>query len=154
MRCLALGRALLLAVGGCADPVTAVFAVPDDGGGGDFYALPFPNDRWWTPAGTLDLSRFPTNSLLIDAYRAAAEELDGFGLNHAVFARFEGGLDPDSLPTPAESTGARASVYLVDVDPASPDRGTRVPVQATFREEAGRRSGRTTSPCAPTPASA
>lgn len=135
MRCLALLVALV-ALGGCADPVTAVFAAPDEGGGGDFYALPFPNDRWRTPAGTLDLSRFPTNSLLVEAYRAAAEELDGFGLNQAVFARFEGGLDPDSLPTPAESTGARASVYLVDVDPASPDRGTRVPVQATFRAEA------------------
>lgn len=136
MRRLALLLGVGLGPGACADPVTAIFAIPDVDPGDDFYALPFPNDRWREPDGTLDLSRLPTNSLLIDAYRAAAEELDGFGLNQAVFARFEGALDPDSLPTPAESTGEDASVYLVDVDPESPDRGRRVPVHVRFRAEA------------------
>jgi predicted esterase len=128
--------ALLLAIGACADPVTAIFAVPGVDPAGDFYALPFPNDRWREPDGTVDLSQFPTNSLLVDTYRAAAEELDGFGLNQAVYARFEGELDPDSLPTPAESLDERASVYLVDVDPDSPERGQRVPVQVRFRAAA------------------
>jgi predicted esterase len=128
--------ALLLAVLGCADPATAIFAVPDVDLADDFYALPFPNDRWRDPDGTLDLSRFPTNSLLVDAYRAAAEELDGFGLNQPVYARFDSELDPGSLPTAAESTGERASVYLVDIDPASPERGRRVPALVRFRARA------------------
>ena len=125
--------ALLFTLGACADPVTAVFAVPGVDPDADFYALPFPNDLWRAPGGTLDLSRFPTNSLLVDAYRAAAEELDGFGLNQAVFARFGGELDPASLPSPAASMDERASVYLVDVDPDSPDRGRRVPAHVRFR---------------------
>jgi predicted esterase len=128
--------ALLLALGGCADPVTAIFADPGVDPGADFYALPFPNDRWREPDGTIDLSQFPTNGLLVETYRAAAEELDGFGLNQPVFARFEGALDPDSLPTPAESVDERASVYLVDVDPRSPDRGGRVPVHVRFHAAA------------------
>jgi predicted esterase len=128
--------ALLLAASACADPATAIFAVPGADTADDFYALPFPNDHWREPDGTLDLSQFPTNSLLIDSYRSAAEELDGFGLNQAAYARFDRELDPDSLPTPAESTGERASVYLVDVDPDSPDRGRRVPVQVRFRAAA------------------
>jgi predicted esterase len=127
--------ALLFALGACADPVTAVFAVPGVDADADFYALPFPNDLW-RGGGKLDLSRFPTNSLLIDTYRAAAEELDGFGLNQAVFARFDGALDPASLPAPGESQDEAASVYLVDVDPDSPDRGERVPVHVRFRAEA------------------
>lgn len=128
--------ALLFTLGACADPVTAVFAVPGVDPDADFYALPFPNDLWRTPGGTLDLSRFPTNSLLVDTYRAAAEELDGFGLNQAVFARFGGELDPASLPSPAASMDERASVYLVDVDPDSPDRGRRVPAHVRFRPAA------------------
>ncbi len=128
--------ALLLAISACADPATAIFAVPGVDAAGDFYALPFPNDHWRRADGTLDLSAFPTNSLLIDTYRAAAEELDGFGLNQPVYARFDGELDPESLPTPAESTGEQASVYLVDVDPDSPDRGRRVPAVVRFRAAA------------------
>lgn len=121
-----------LGLGACADPATAIFAAPGEVTADDFYALPFPNDRWREADGTIDLSRFPTNNPLVDAYRAAAEELDGFGLNPPVFARFDGELDPASLPTPAASTSERASVYLVDVDPASPDHGQRVPVAVHF----------------------
>jgi predicted esterase len=136
MRRLPFPLPLLLALGACADPVTAIFAVPGADPGADFYSLPFPNDRWRDPDGTIALSQFPTNAILVEAYRAAAEELDGFGLNPTVFARFEGALDPDSLPTPAQSVGERASVYLVDVDPRSPDRGQRVPVQVHFHDAA------------------
>ncbi|HWO24987.1 MAG TPA: hypothetical protein VNO30_39880 [Kofleriaceae bacterium] len=127
---------LLLALGACADPTTAIFVDPGADPSADFYALPFPNDRWREPDGTIDLSRFPTNAFLVETYRAAAEELDGFGLNPTVFVRFEGPLDPDSLPAPAASVGERASVYLVDVDARSPDRGQRVPVHVHFHAAA------------------
>ncbi|MEO7093222.1 MAG: hypothetical protein ABI175_08225, partial [Polyangiales bacterium] len=79
------------------------------------------------------LSEFPTNALLLQQMRTAAAELDGFGLNSAMFARFDGALDPDSLPGPAASVEPASSVYLVNVDPDSPDRGTRTPILAKFR---------------------
>lgn len=125
-----------LALCACSDaPTTALFALPGAEPDGDFYALPFPNDLRRKPDGTLDLSAFPTHSLLVDAYRAAAEELDGFGLNAPGFVRVDGALDPASLPDPAGSLEPGASVYLVDVDPASPDLGQRTPVIVRYRAE-------------------
>jgi hypothetical protein len=130
-----LGVCMALLVG-CADDVTAYFAVPGSTTGDDFYALPFPNDMWRHDDGSLDLSQFPTNSVIANTVREIAQrDLDGFGLNAAIYARFSGGLDPNSLPTPAESMEEGASVYLIDVDPDSPDRGTRTPIVATFRPE-------------------
>jgi hypothetical protein len=132
-----LGLLLLGACGSNADTTHALFVVgdapvgPDD----DFYSLPFPNDLHRKADGTLDLSTFPVNSLIADSYRAAAEELDGFGVNPTVFARFDGALDPASLPDAAGSVAAGASVYLVDVDPDSPAHGTRVPIEVRFRAE-------------------
>jgi hypothetical protein len=124
---------LVVLVAGCGDPppVTAMFE--PDPPADDFYALPFPNDVWRRGDGTLDLARLPTNSLIVDTYRAAAEQLDGFGTNQAIYARFEGALDPDSVPDPEASIAPGAAVYLVDVDPDSPARGQRIPIAARFR---------------------
>jgi hypothetical protein len=112
---------------------TALFAVPGTATAGDFYDLPFPNDLRRTESGALDLSEFPTNALLVEQMRTAASELDGFGLNSAMFARFDGALDPASLPDPAGSIEPTSSVYLVNVDADSPDRGSRTPILAKFR---------------------
>lgn len=130
----------LVAIAGLAacgdDPVTAYFAVPGSSTGDDFYALPFPNDLRRHADGTLDLSEFPTNAVIVDTIRTIAErDLNGFGLNAALFARFSGALDPATLPTPQQSTTEDASVYLVNVDPDSPGRGERWPVVVTFRPE-------------------
>src|SRR5262245_57449665 len=67
---------------GCAEDVTAYFEIPTETAADDFYVTPFPNDLWRHEDGTLDLSRFPTNSIIADTVRGVAErELDGFGLN-------------------------------------------------------------------------
>lgn len=126
----------LALLAGCDDPPTALFSAPGGTPGDDFYALPFPNDLWRRDDGSLDLSQFPTNSVIAASVRDLVErEVDGFGLNQAMFARFSGALDPASLPTPADSTTDKASVYLVNVDEMSPDRGTRTPIIATFHPE-------------------
>ena len=125
--------ALLLLLAACESaPTPAVFELPGDST--DFYAVPFPNDLRREADGTVDLSAFPTNSLIADAYRAAADGLDGFGLNQAIYARFAGAFDAD-LPDPVASITERASVYLVDVDPDSPARGQKTPIAVRFRAE-------------------
>jgi len=128
---------LLAAAASCAESdVTAYFAVPGSSTGDDFYALPFPNDLRRHADGTLDLSEFPTNSLIAATVRDIAQrDLDGFGLNAALFARFSGPLDAATVPSPEASVEDSAAVYLVDIDPDSPDLGTRVPVVATFHPE-------------------
>ncbi len=126
--------ALGFALCACDDSApNARFVVPGGATAGEFYDLPFPNDLRRTETGALDLSEFPTNALLVQQMRTAASELDGFGLSSAIYARFDGALDPESLPTPAASVEPAASVYLVNVDPDSADRGTRTPIIATFR---------------------
>lgn len=137
MRRLAL--VLLAACGGDASSKTALFELPGDST--DFYALPFPNDLRREADGTIDLSAFPTNSLIADKYRQAADSLEGFGLNQAVFFRFDGTLDSPALPDPAGSLTETASVYLVDVDPDSPARGQRSPLAVKFRAEPTRTLG-------------
>ncbi len=131
------GALLVCLAAACGDdPVTAYFAVPGSSTGDDFYALPFPNDLRRHADGKLDLSEFPTNSIIVDTVRQIAErDLDGFGLNAAMFARFSGELDPATLPSPAVSMTAEASVYVVDIDPDSPAYGERSPVIVTFRPE-------------------
>ncbi|MDX2088375.1 MAG: hypothetical protein SFX73_11020 [Kofleriaceae bacterium] len=124
----------LLGLAACSeDPTTALFAVPGASPADHFYDLPFPNDLRRYPDGRLDLSLFPTNSLVVDNMRAAAETLDGFGLNSAIYARFDGPLDPMTLPDVEASREPGASVYLVNVDPDSPDRGVRIPIVARFK---------------------
>jgi predicted esterase len=135
---LALRSISVLALGACSSSssppaTTGLFALPDDDGG-DFYALPFPNDLRRHDDGTLDLSAFPSNSLLMNGYRDAAATLDGFGFNAPGFVEFDGPLDPASLPDPAASTDGAAAVYLVNVDADSPEFRARTPVIVTFYE--------------------
>ena len=127
--------ACVLAIPACGDNIHGTTALFDVSPGADFYALPFPNDIRRKADGTIDLSAFPTHSVIVDDYRMAAESLDGFGLNAAMFARFDGPLDPASLPDPAGSILPGASVYVVNVDAASPDFGQRTPIIADFRAD-------------------
>ena len=128
---------LLLAfwvVAACSDdPATPRFVLPEGAATEEtFYDLPFPNDLRRTDTGVLELSAFPSNALLLDQIRTASTQLDGFSLNGAMFAKFDGQLDPASLPDPAASMEESASVYLVNVDADSPERGARTPIITTF----------------------
>src|SRR5438445_1177542 len=118
----------LAACGSSASGTTALYVAA--GTGSDFYALPFPNDLRRHDDGTLDLSAFPTNSVLAGNYRDAAETLDGFALSGQMSSRFSDALDPSTLPDPATSVTADASVYLLDL--AS---GERTPIIADFRTD-------------------
>jgi hypothetical protein len=120
---------------------TARFDVPRGGvlaEDSDFFGLPFPNDFWRVDggAGGLDLSLYPRPSAIIEDYlEVIPQRLDGFGLNAALFARFDGEIDPASLPaTPEAAMGPDASVYLVQLTGAP---GTFHPLRFRFEPRAG-----------------
>ncbi|HUS30165.1 MAG TPA: hypothetical protein VMZ53_16775 [Kofleriaceae bacterium] len=129
--------ATVLALAACGDdPAVAYFKVPSAAANEDFYDLPWPNNYWRKADGTLDLSQFPTNAVIANTVREIAQrDLDGFGKNAVMFVRFSGALDDTSLPSPEASVTDAASVYVVDVDAMSPDKGKKTPVVVTFHEE-------------------
>jgi hypothetical protein len=105
--------------------------------GPEFFDRPWPSDARLVD-GHPDFSGFPRQGQypLVDAYFAAAYELDGFGTNSPVYVRFAETMDTTLLPTAEESTTLDTPVMLLDVDPASPHRGERVPLQFEYWDEA------------------
>lgn len=118
--------ALLLAACSSDSGTTALFAQ----NGSDFYELPFPNDLRRHDDGSLDLSKYPAPTALVDEYRMDAEKLDGFSLNGGIYSRFSDAIDESTLPDEAGSTMPGASVYLINVA-----TGERVPVIVHFRTD-------------------
>jgi predicted esterase len=108
-----------------------------DPAGASFYDVPFPFELRRDTDGTVSIASFPlpANSLL-DQYRAAIEESPGFGIAAGVFLKFDGDLDPTTLPAdPEASRQPGSSVFLLDIDPHSADRGKRSPLLIDFRSE-------------------
>ena len=96
----------------------------------DFYALPFPNNLRIEADGTIDLSAYPRREGLLTQYvDAVDEDMRGFGTNGGIYFRFDGAVDPTTLPADSNATlSADASAFVVDVTPSSPTFGQKRPV--------------------------
>lgn len=136
----------LVAALGCSDvgsDVSSIWVAPPPAGelrDERFFDAPWPSDlRREGGAVRLDGYPNPRRLMILDAYiRAMDSVLDGFSPSAAGFLRFAGPIDPASLPaTPALAMSPVAAVQLIDIDPASPERGERRPVSLHFRREAG-----------------
>lgn len=143
-------------VGACtAEPVVTLFDVPEEGQAlsGGFYSLPFPNDLRIKEDGLIDFTGVPRpNALLEDYLDIIAAEQRGFGLTSALFLRFDGPISVGSLPVDAASSrDDNSSIYLVNIDEASPTYGARIPLQFRFQEEAGESIGEHWLGCLPFP---
>lgn len=121
------------------DTTVAFFRVPRPRQEAPFFTLPWPNDVRVDPDGTVSLAGFPRPSPIVAEYVDLFDaQVRGFSLAGAIYFRFSGPLDPETLPsTPAHSLASAASVYLVCIDKASPDYGRRVPVEVAFRDTGG-----------------
>lgn len=123
---------------------TAKFVVPaslDELDGPTFYDHPFPSDLRRDADGTARYTGFynPFKLVLVDTYvKATKGLLAGFSPAAAAYLRFDGGVDAASLPKdPPASKDPGSVVQLVDVDPASPERGQRRMIQTKWQEEDG-----------------
>jgi len=126
-------------------PSSALFEVPrgSEYPPSGFYALPFPNDIRIGDDGTADLTDYKVPNVLVGNYITAIDEnLTGFSLNAATFFRFSEPIDDTTLPDePTGSTEDDASVYLVNVDPDSVNRGQMWPLRFRFEHFAGEAIG-------------
>lgn len=97
-----------------------------------FFDFPYPSDLRLGPGGAPDLRGFPNPQGLavIEAFRGIAGERPGFPVVPVGYFRFTAALaarDPEAvLPARAD-----APVLLLDVDPASSERGRLFPTVAT-----------------------
>ncbi|HVK67257.1 MAG TPA: hypothetical protein VM694_22385 [Polyangium sp.] len=105
-----------------------------------FFDHPWPSDLR-VEDGVVPLEGFPNPRqvpILSEYIVKMDRKLDGFSPGAAGYMRFDGPLDPESLPrTPALALDKNASVQLLDIDPASPEHGTRRLVSLQFRAEEG-----------------
>ncbi len=102
-----------------------------------FYDLPYPSDLRLTPAGRPDLRGFPRRGNLVPGVIELAGDRPGWPVIALGYLRFTAPLQPRSPDRVLGPDDPSAPVMLVDVDPASPDRGRRYPVVAATPPEDG-----------------
>jgi len=106
--------------------------------GKGWHDVPFPSDGRRDPStGRLTLDGFPPArddgiipGKILEYLDFAEAELNGWSLQPTVYVAFDAPLDPARLPTAAATASASAqpTVFLVDVDPQSPERGQFMPL--------------------------
>ncbi|MBL4632912.1 MAG: hypothetical protein JKY56_03520 [Kofleriaceae bacterium] len=138
-----------------ANATTALFSIPQAGQAlaDGFYALPYPNDLRLGEDGIVELTGLTRPNPLLEDYLDAVEDVQhGFGLTSSLHLRFDGAIDPASLPTsPTASLADDASVYLVNLNPNSSHYGEKVPLEYRFEVEAGSMIGENWLACLPFP---
>ncbi len=116
------------------------FDLTEDAG---FYDFPFPTDlRQRSDGSGLDLSGYPRAGAfpfqnLPGQYVLLAAKCKGFSPSTVCYFRFDASIRTAALPDqPLETLDAGSPVYLVDVDPSSPEYGKRYPLLLRFYPEA------------------
>jgi hypothetical protein len=102
-----------------------------------FYNLPYPLDLRLDEAGRPDMSGYPifNFSPIASNLKAIVGDRIGFPVNTPGYFRFNEPLMPQD-PTVIIPALRRSPVWLLDVDPNSPDRGKLFPtVASTFRSD-------------------
>jgi hypothetical protein len=102
----------------------------------DYYTLPFPNELHFSTDGKIDLSTYPRAGGILDQYvDAFADGIRGAGTNSGIFFRFDGAIDPATLPADVNASLAdSSSAILVDITEGSPTYGKRTPLLTHYVE--------------------
>ena len=104
-----------------------------------FYDAPFPSDDLVKADGTVALDGFPNPGgiALVTMSKALASAAHGFAEEGAVYFTVSAALAPGALPTMAATAAPGATVFLMDVQPGSPDYLKRVPLTVRFEADGG-----------------
>lgn len=106
-----------------------------------YYDLPWPSDLRREADHTIRVQGMfdPTVSPIVESYvKLSAGLLDGFSPTSSGYLRFTVPIDTTTLPSdPKASLDPGSSVQLVDVDPASPEKGQRHLLETLWRQDQG-----------------
>ncbi len=107
--------------------------------GGGLFDAPFPAADLENDDGTIAVELLPNGGRIriVEQIRASLAGASGFGTTSAVQFALTDLPDTSSLPDVNGSREPSAVVQLIDVDPASPAHGERVPVEVYFDPDAG-----------------
>ncbi|RYE92403.1 MAG: hypothetical protein EOO75_06810 [Myxococcales bacterium] len=115
--------------------VTARFELDLGQPGAGFFDQPWPSALRRQPDGHVDVTNFPGHEGFFGRYvELAARTLEGESLSPTMYVRLTAPVDAPAQP----ERGAQAPIFLVDVDPASPERGVFFPLSVK-RPAAGSR---------------
>ena len=116
-------------------PARAIFVLAPPAG--SFFDLPWPTNLRTDAMGHPDVTGFTNpHSMIVAQYLAAIQASQvGFATNGTVYFRFSRRLDEATLPAgPTASLDPMASVFLLDVDPASATLGARIPILTHYQQ--------------------
>ena len=102
-----------------------------------FFTHPWPSHDRMTD-GHPDLSTFPNpaENPLISKFTEEGRKLDGFGTNSPIYFPLDSSIELSKLPTPKNTLNDDTPIHLINIDPASPYRGERIPLQWNYQEDA------------------
>jgi predicted esterase len=104
-----------------------------EGAPAEFFELPYPNALRLDADGTPALAGFYRGDALLALYTDLIDQHGrGFGPTQAIYVRWDGELDPASLPDSATTMTDGAAAFLVDVTTGSAHRGEKIPLQFRF----------------------
>lgn len=105
----------------------------------ELYAAPWPDERLRDPDGAVRVATFPNPRAIpiVTQLLELLDGVDGFGLSSTIYFPLTGPIDPRSLPDIPSSVEPSATAFVMDVDPASPARGERTPVDVSFATDPG-----------------
>lgn len=102
-----------------------------------FFGHPWPSHKRMVD-GLPDLSTFPNpaENPLISKFTEEGRKLDGFGTNSPIYFPLNDSIDVSKLPEPQKALSENSPIHLIDIDPTSPYRGERIPLQWAYQDEA------------------
>lgn len=115
-------------------PARAEFAVPEDGAPA-WRDIPFPHDLFRDADGRVRIAELQSTDPLWEVTRQQLEQRDGFCTTCSVYFPLAGSLDPTSIPSdaePGDTPSLDDAVFMVDVDPDSPEAGRLIPVRVDY----------------------
>jgi len=96
-----------------------------------YWNLPFPSDLRLAPSGAPDFTGFPNprDVPILNSLLSVAHDRRGWPVMATAYFRFSAPV-PERVLTDVIAPAADAPVLLIDIDDASPERGTRYPIVA------------------------
>lgn len=133
----ALLAVILLAGPGYSNRVGDTYAKFDLENYSEVWDIPFPNDLHVIEDGSINMEGFPDTFLkkTVGFVKNAVSHGYGFSTNPVIYFSFNKPLHQKRIPPTLGTTQPGAAIFMMDIDPDSPERGRLFPLRIKFEEK-------------------